>query len=112
MNILKAMVTSASDSLSHSFNLLWSTVSPILLPLIFTLIFLGVGLIVANLISDKVGAIVKKTKIDALLDKILAPVLKITGTKINSGIVIGSSIKWFLVALVLIAGLDLADLHG
>lgn len=112
MNTLKAMAASALDSLSHSFNLLWSTISPILLPLVFTLVFLGVGLIVANAISDKVGFVVKKTKIDALLDKILAPVLKITGTKINSAVVIGSSIKWFLVALVLIAGLDLADLHG
>lgn len=112
MNILKSLVASASDSLSHSFNLLWSTVSPILLPLFFTLVFLGVGLLVANVISDKVGAIVKKTKIDALLDKILAPVLKLTGTKISTGSVIASSIKWFLIAVVVIAGLDLADLDG
>lgn len=112
MNILNTMTSNAWDSLGNSFNLLWSKISPILLPLAFVLIFLGIGLWVAGFVGDKVGAIVKKSKIDNLLDRILEPALKITGTKINPTAVIAGSIKWFLIALVLIAALDLADLHG
>ena len=112
MNILKTAPTHAWDSLSHSFNFLWSKLSPILLPLIFILVFLAIGLWVANFVSDKIGDLIKKTKVDDLLDKITAPVLKITGTKINSSGVITGTIKWFMIALVLIAALDLADLRS
>lgn len=112
MNILNTMTSNAWDSLSTSFNLLWSKISPILLPLILVLIFLGIGLWVAGFVGDKVGAIIKKSKIDSLLDRVLEPALKITGTKINPTGVIAGGIKWFLIALVLIAALDLADLHG
>lgn len=112
MNILKAITTNAWDSLSHSFNLLWSTLSPILLPLAYILIFLFVGLVLTGFIGDKVGNLVKQSKLDTLVDNILAPVLKITGTKINSCGVIVGTIRWFLVAMVLIAALDLADLDS
>ena len=110
MNILQAVTADAAGSLQHSFNLLWSKISPILLPLILILVFLSVGLWIANFLSDKIGALVKKSKLDAVLDKIIAPVLKLTGTKINSSSIINGSIKWFLTATVLIAALDLADL--
>lgn len=110
MNILKVVTTDAVGSLNHSFNLLWSKISPILLPLVYIVLFLSIGLWLANFISDKIGSIIKKSKIDTVLDRIIAPVLKLTGTKINpSGAVVGS-IRWFLIATVVIAAFDLADL--
>ena len=112
MNILKAVTTDAVGSLHHSFDLLWSKISPILLPLVFIVIFLSIGLWVVNFISDKFGSIIKKTRIDSVLDKMIAPVLKLTGTKINPTSAIVGSVKWFLIAIVLIATFDLADLRS
>ena len=110
MDILKVVTTDAVGSLQHSFNMLWSKLSPILLPLVLIVIFMSIGLWLANFISDKIGAIVKKSKLDVVLDRIMAPVLKFTGTKVNSlGIILGS-VRWFLIATVLIAALDLAGL--
>ena len=112
MNILKAITTDGLGSLGHSFNFLWWKISPVLLPLVLIVVFLSIGLWVANFISDKIGTLVKKSKIDSLLDRIIAPVLKFTGTKINSSGMISGSIRWFLIATVLIAALDLADLNS
>jgi len=112
MNILKGITTDAWDSLQVSFNLLWSKLAPLLLPIIFVLIFLALGLLIAGFLSDKIGDLVKKSKIDSVLDRIVDPVLSITGTKVNpTGIIVGT-VKWFLVATVLLAALDLADLDG
>ncbi len=111
MNILNAITTNAWGGLSNSFNLLWSKISPILLPLIFILAFLAVGLWIAGFISEKIGIIVKKGKIDTVLDRIAAPAAKLAGTKISSYSIVTGSVKWFLIALVLIAALDIADLN-
>lgn len=112
MKILNAITTNAWESLGSSFNLLWSKLSPILVPLAFILVFLAIGLYLAGFIGDKVAVLVKKSKIDTLLDRVLAPTLKFTGTKVSSATLINGTIKWFLIALVLIAALDLADFHG
>ena len=112
MTILKTIPIEVIGGLQHSFNLLWSKISHLLLPLILIVVFLSIGLWVVNFVSDKIGGLVKKSKVDNLLDRILAPVLEMTGTKVNpSGIIIGS-IRWFLIAVVLIAALDMADLKS
>ena len=112
MNILKAVTHDAVGSLLGSFNMLWSKISPILLPLIYTILFLLIGLWAANFLSDKFGSIIKKSKIDSILDRLLAPVLKLTGTKISSASMMTSSVRWFLIATVLIAAFDLADMNS
>lgn len=112
MNILKGISTNAVDSISHSFNLLWAIMSPMLLPLVCVLVFLALGLWIAEFLSDKLGSLVKKSNVDNFIDKVLAPVLEITGTKINTANVINGTIKWFLVGMVLIAALEIADLDG
>ena len=111
MDIFKTITTDAWHSLHASFNLLWSKVAVILPSLLLVLIVLAVGLWIASFLTDKITTIVKKSKLDGLLDKIVAPVSKITGAKINVSTVIGVSVKWFLIAVVLIAALDLADLN-
>lgn len=111
MNILRTLFNNTWDSLSDSFSLLWSKLSHILLPATLILLFLGIALWVVNYISDKFGILIKKVKIDGIFDKILAPTLKLTGTKINSHSLIVNSVRWFLIAAVLIAAMDMADLH-
>ena len=112
MNAFNGILTHVVGSLHTSFNLLWSKLSPVLLPLLLILVFLAVGLWVAGFVSDKLVSIIKKSKVDTLLDKILAPTLKLTGTKINASSVITGTIRWFLIALIVIAALDLADLSN
>ncbi len=111
MNTLKAVATDAWHSLHSSFNLLWSKVADVLPSLMLVLVVLGAGLVISAFLSDKISLIVKKIKLDVLLDKLLAPVSKFTGAKVSASSIIGASIKWFLIAVVLIAALDLADLN-
>ena len=112
MDMLKEALSDAWGSLHASFDLLWSKLSPILFPIVLIVIFLGVGLWVAGFISDKVGALIKKSKIDSLVDKVIHPISKLSGTKVSASGVISGTVKWFLIATVLIAALDLASLHS
>lgn len=110
MKFVNEILTSGWGSLHASFNLLWSKISPILLPLVLIVLFLSIGLLIVNFISDKFGAIVKKVKLDNALDRVIAPVLKFTGTKLNLSSIVVESVRWFLIGTVLIAGLKLANL--
>jgi hypothetical protein len=110
METLKGILTNGWHSLDASFDLLWSKVSPVVLPLVLILIFLAVGLWLSGFISDKLGALIKKSKVDTLTDGLLSPVFKFTGTKVSASGVISLAIKWFLIATVIVAALDLANL--
>lgn len=111
MNSLKQILGVAVDSLQDSFNLVWSKIAPILPDLAIALVVLALGLTVASFVSDQIAKLVKKIKIGDLLDKIIfAPIAKLTGVKINATSVIAVSVKWFLLAIVLIAALDLAHM--
>lgn len=110
MSAFNGILTHAWTSLHASLDLLWSKVSPVLLPLLLILIFLAVGLWIAGFVSEKLAAVIKKSKIDALLDRILAPTLKLAGTKVSSSSIVSGAVKWFFIATVVIAALDLADL--
>ena len=110
MNILKGILTHAWGCLNASFGIVWSKLSHLLLPLVLILVFLAVGLWVAEFIGDQIEKLVKKSKVDEMLDRILGPTLKFTGTRVNSSSLISGSIRWFLMAIVLIAALDLAGM--
>ncbi len=110
MSAFNGILTHAWTSLHASLGLLWSKVSPVLLPLLLILIFLAVGLWIAGFVSEKLAAVIKKSKLDTLLDKILAPTLKLAGTKVSSSSIVSGAVKWFFIAAVVIAALDLADL--
>lgn len=111
MKLLKGILADAWSSLDSSFELLWRTVSPILLDIVVALLVLAIGLTLAGFIGDKFGVLLKKVKIGDLLDRIIFnPLSKHTGIKISASHLIGEVVKWFLIATVLIAGLDLANL--
>ena len=111
MNTLKAISNEALSSLHASFDLLWSKVSHLFPSILFVLAVLSIGLIVADFLSDKISLLIKKSRLDILLDKVIAPTSKLTGVKINVSAIIGATVKWFLTATVALAALDLADLH-
>lgn len=112
MTILKSLPVDVIGALQHSFNMLWAKISHLLLPIILIVVFLSIGLWVVNFVSDKIGILVKKSKVDDFLNKVIAPVLEMTGTKINLSGVITESIRWFLIAVVLVAAFDMANLNS
>lgn len=111
MGTLKAIVTGALNSLEHGFFLLWGKLSPIIPSLVVALVVLVIGSWLATFIGEKIGQLSKKAKIDDALDKIIiSPISKLSGTKINISGLIGGTVKWILLATVLIAVLDIAKL--
>ncbi len=113
MNALHGILTSVWSNLQASFKLVWSVVSPVLLPLLAVIILLVAGLWVAGFIGDKIAVLVKKGKIDDGLDKVLfSHFSKLAGVKINASDLIGTAVHWFLTAVVLIAALNFVHLSG
>ncbi len=113
MNALHGILTSVWNNLQASFNLVWSVVSPVLLPLVAVIILLVTGLWIAGFIGDKVAVLVKKAKIDDGLDKVLfSHFSKLVGVKINASDLIGSAVHWFLTAIILITALNFTHLSG
>lgn len=111
MKALIKIAASAWDSVHDSFNALFSQISPILPHLAIALIVLVLGLWASNFIGDKFVTVLKKTKIDVLIEKvILAPVAKICGVKFTACGLLGGTVKWFLGTTVLLATLHLAHL--
>ncbi|OGI18903.1 MAG: hypothetical protein A3B68_06680 [Candidatus Melainabacteria bacterium RIFCSPHIGHO2_02_FULL_34_12] len=111
MKLVNGILTDVWGSLQASFKLLWSAVSPILLPLILVLVVLVLGLWISGFLGNKIAVILKKAKIDDVLDKILFSHLsKLTGIDVSASALIGDAVKWFLTATVIITALDLAGL--
>ncbi|MBI1857896.1 MAG: hypothetical protein HYR97_02100 [Candidatus Melainabacteria bacterium] len=112
MSTLIDIAGNALDSLYAGFKLLWSQIGPVLDDIALAVIVLALGLTVAGFISDKIGAVVKKIKVGDLLDKLIfAQVAKLTGVKIHATAVITVALRWFLIAIVLLAALDLAHMN-
>ena len=113
MNALHGILTGIWSNLQASFKLVWSVVSPHLLPLVSVIILLVAGLWIAGFIGEKIGIVIKKGKIDDGLDKVLfSHFSKLTGVKVNASDLIGEAVHWFLSAVVLIAALNFVHLSG
>ena len=113
MNALHGILTSVWNNLQASFKLVWSVLSPALLPLLTVIILLVVGLWIAGFIGDKIGIIIKKGKIDDGLDKVLfSHFSKLVGVKVSASGLLGSAVHWFLTAVVLIAALNFVHLSS
>ena len=111
MNALYGILTSVWNNLQASFKLVWSVVSPHLLPLVIVIILIVAGLWIAGFIGDQIGVIIKKAKIDDGLDKVLfSHFSKLVGVKVSASGLIGEAVHWFLTATVLIAALNFVHL--
>ncbi len=113
MNVLHGILASVWNNLQASFKLVWSVISPHLLPLVIVIILLIAGLWIAGFIGDKIGVVIKKGKLDDLLDKvILSHFSKLAGVKVSASGLIGEAVHWFLTAIVLIAALNFVHLSS
>ena len=111
MKLLSGLLKDAWGSIDAGFDTLWSVIAPVIPNIVLALIVLAAGLTVASFVSDKIGLLLKKAKIGDFLDAIiLIPLSKHTGIKIGATALVSEATKWFLVAVSLIAALDLAHM--
>lgn len=112
MNTLTTIALNAWDSIHDSFGMLWSKVFGVVPDIGVAVVVLAIGLTIASLISDKVGVILRKSKVGEILDSVvIKPVSALTGVKINATHTLVLSVRWFLIATVVLAALDLAKMH-
>lgn len=103
MNI-KDICKSSWSSFKDSFDYLWGKLSAVLPSIIIAVIILIIGAWIAVFVGNRIADLMKKSKFDVLLENtIFYPLAKVLGIKVNSAKLVGESIKWLLLASVLIA---------
>lgn len=112
MDTIKNTCLNSWDSLQGGFNFLWGKISGVLPSLIIALIVLVIGSWVSVFVGNKIAELIKKGKVDDLLDKtILFPLSKVLGVKVVSSKFVGESIKWVLLISVFIAVFDILGMN-
>ncbi len=96
-----------SDVFTSSLQSVWKAVSALIPNLVIALVFLAIGWILAVLIERLIEHLFKSLKIDALLKSAgVEDVLKKAGHDLNSGLFVGSLVKWFIVVVFLMSSFD------
>lgn len=111
MNGVKRIFLEAWKSLEQGFDLLWGNLSSGIPTLIVALLLVVLGSLIAIYIGDFVSSILKKGGLDKAFDNVLSPISKLLNTKINSSKLIGDTIEWVLLVVVLIATFNLLKLN-
>jgi hypothetical protein len=79
--------------------------------LFIALVIFAIGWVLAVLIERLVESVFKALKVDSLLKSAgLEEVVKRSGYNLNSGLFVGSLVKWYVIVVFLIASFDLLDL--
>lgn len=111
MDTIKRISLNSWSSLRDSFDYLWGKLSGVLPSLVIAIVVLVIGSWVAVFVGNKVADLIKKGKIDSLLERtILFPLDKVLGIKINSAKFIGEFVKWLLLVTVFISVFYLAGM--
>lgn len=97
--------------LQYSFQQVWVEVTAIVPALVAALALLVVGVIVGNVLKRITITIFKNLKIDTALDAAGVDALtEKTGYKLQSGLFVGSLVKWFILIVFIVAALDVLNL--
>jgi hypothetical protein len=100
-----------STVFSNSLQGIWYGVAGIVPMLLIAVIVFAIGWVLASLIEKIIESIFKSLKVDnALKSAGLEDVMKRTGHPLNSGIFVGSLVKWFVIVVFLIASFDVLGL--
>ena len=90
---------------------IWYGVANFLPVLIIAIIIFAIGWVLASLIEKIIESVFKSLKVDSLLKTAgVDDVMKRTGHPLNSGLFIGSLVKWFVIVVFLIASFDVLGL--
>ena len=103
------------DGFVHSLLLAWYGVLSFVPELVIAIIFFAIGWVLAALVEKLVESLFKALKVDAALKSAgLEDVIKRAGHNLNSGLFVGTLVKWFIIVVFLMAsfgflGLDQAN---
>lgn len=99
------------DVFARSLQGVWYGVASFVPNLVIALIIFAIGWVLAALIEKLVEAVFKSLKVDAALKSAgLEDVVKRAGHNLNSGLFVGSLVKWFVIVVFLIASFDVLGL--
>jgi hypothetical protein len=105
------LIQSLVDSFTLAFIDLAQGVVVFIPKLILAVLFFAIGWVLASLIENLVETVFKSLKVDAGLKSAgLEDVVKRSGHNLNSGLFVGSLIKWFVIIVFLVASFDILEL--
>ncbi len=100
-----------NDTFTSAFLEMWHGVARVLPAVVMALIIFIVGWIVAALIAKLVESIIKALKVDAALKSAgLEDVVKRAGHNLNSGLFVGTLVKWFVIVVSLMMSFNILGL--
>ena len=103
MTFIQTWVSAFVNSLQN----VWFGVADFLPKLIIAFIIFAIGWVLAALIEKLVESIFKSLKIDSALKNAgLEDAVKRSGHTLNSGVFVGSLIKWFIIVVFLMSAFD------
>jgi small-conductance mechanosensitive channel len=105
------MLETWTAGLSQSFFSLWNGIAMFLPTLVIAVIIVVIGWIVGSLLGRVVSQVVKSVNVDNALRKAgVEDTLKRGGVHLNSGNFLGSLVRWFIIAVFLVAAFDVLGL--
>lgn len=99
------------DALTQSLLNVAHGIASFLPVLIFAVVIFSIGWVLAVLLEKLVETIFKALKVDAFLKSAgVEDVVKRSGHSLNSGLFVGSLVKWFVIVVFLMASFDVLEL--
>jgi len=106
------MQTDWTQIINYSFQSVWVEFISVLPQIVVALLVLIVGWIIAGILKRIVMTIFSTLKVDKALDAAGVDTLsEKAGYKLNSGLFVGTLVKWFIVIVFFVAALDILNLE-
>ena len=100
-----------SQAITGSFNNLWYSVPLFILNLLVAVIIFLLGWLVGSVLGRWVSQLIKAIKVDKALSEVgTDDLLARAGFRLDSGAFVGGLVKWFIVAVFLLASFDVLGL--
>jgi len=100
-----------SQAITSSFNNLWYSVPLFILNLLVAVIIFLLGWLVGSVLGRWVAQLIKALKVDKALSEVgTDDLLARAGFRLDAGAFVGGLVKWFIVAVFLLASFDVLGL--
>lgn len=101
-----------SQAITNSFNNLWYSVPVFILNLLVAVIIFLLGWLIGSVIGRWISQLIKAIKVDKALSEVgTDDLLARAGFRLDAGAFIGGLVKWFIVAVFLLASFDVLGLN-
>ncbi|HEU0080890.1 MAG TPA: hypothetical protein VFQ72_02605 [Candidatus Paceibacterota bacterium] len=105
------MLQELGNTVTGSFQGIWSGTAAFLPNLFWALVIFIVGWIVGSLVGKLVAHLIRAIKLDAALEQAgFGAVMKRAGMNLNSGAFIGGLVEWFIIVAFLVASFQVLGL--